>query len=470
MSAELLDFDLVGLARAIRTKKISSAEATKASLARAERVQPALNCFIRIEAEQVLKAARRADAALARKQRLGPLHGVPLAHKDMFYRAGKPCTCGSKIRRDYLADTDSTALKRLLDAGSLYLGGLNMSEFAVGPTGLNAHHGHCRNPWNPAHVTGGSSSGSGSAVAARIVTGALGSDTGGSIRLPAAMCGLVGMKTTAGLVSRFGAMPLSHSLDTIGPLTRTVRDNALLLKLIAGPDPNDPTTVHHKAVDYEAKLAGSLKGLRIAVPEDYYYDVASDEIRHLMEESLAVFRSLGARLVRVRLPNMATIAQFNNLVLAAEGAAFHEPWLLERPGDYQDQVRGRLEIGFYVPAPKYLAALRARGPLLAAFCEAAFAKADVLHAPTVPVAVPKLDEIETGAGQAMLRMVSNISWCTRVANFLGVPALSVPCGFTENGLPTGFQLIGRPFSEALLYRAGHGYQRAAGWTEQRPAL
>lgn len=467
---DLLDLGLIEIAGLIRRRKVSSVEVTRACLARIERVQLIINCFIRIEAEAALKAAKRADAALAKGKPLGPLHGVPLAHKDMFYRAGQISTCGSKIRRDYVATEDCTALKRLIDAGSIYVGGLNMAEFAIGPTGHNAHHGHCRNPWNPDHVTGGSSSGSGSAVAARAVFGALGSDTGGSVRLPASMCGVVGMKPTAGLVSRFGAMPLSFTLDTIGPLTRSVRDNARLLRLIAGPDASDPTTVQAKPANPEAGLAEGVKGLRIGVPKSYFFDVASAEVRALYDESLALLRKLGAKLVEVELPDMARLTQLSNLVLAAEGASFHARWLAERPDAYQEQVRQRLEPGLFVPALAYIQALDARAAMLEAFCAHALTKADILAVPGMPFAVPRVDETDVGGSPAAADLVARISWCTRVANYLGVPALTLPCGFTENRLPAGLQLIGRPFAEPLLYRAGAAFEREIDFAANRPPI
>ena len=467
---DLLDLDMTDVAALIRRQKVSSVEVTRACLKRIERVQPIINCFIRIEGEAALKAAKRADAALAKGKSLGALHGVPLAHKDMFYRKGHVTTCGSKIRRDYVASEDCTALKRLLDAGSIYVGGLNMAEFAIGPTGHNEHHGHCRNPWNPAHVTGGSSSGSGSAVGARAVFGALGSDTGGSVRLPASMCGVVGMKPTTGLVSRFGAMPLSFTLDTIGPLTRSVRDNAKLLRLIAGPDANDATTIQVKPANPEAWLAKGAKGLKIGIPKSYFFDVVSAEVRALYDESMATFKKLGAKLVEVELPDMTRLTQLSNLVLAAEAATRHATWLIERRGDYQEQVRQRLEPGLFAPAVAYLQALDARGAMLEEFCALALTKADILAVPGMPFAVPKVDDTNVGGSPAAADLVARISWCTRSANYLGVPALTLPCGFTGNHLPTGLQLIGRPFAEPLLYRAAAAFERELDFAANRPPI
>ncbi|MCG8546278.1 MAG: amidase, partial [Alphaproteobacteria bacterium] len=241
MSDDLAGLGLCDVADRIRGGDVSAAEVTEAAIRRAERLQPTLNAFIRLEAEEALMAARDIDRRLASGDAVGPLAGVPLAHKDMYYRAGKRSTCGSTIRADFVADRTATVMARLDDAGAVYLGGLNMSEFAVGPTGHNIHHGACRNPWNPAHAPGGSSSGSGAAVAARLVYGALGSDTGGSIRIPAALCGLVGLKPSQGRISRHGGLSLSFSLDCFGPLTRTVTDCARLTGLLAGYDPSDPT-------------------------------------------------------------------------------------------------------------------------------------------------------------------------------------------------------------------------------------
>ena len=258
---------LIEAADAVAAKQISARELTQACIARAETLQPTLNCFISLDPEGALAEADLADAAQARGDALGPLHGVPLAHKDMYYRKGKISTCGSKIRKDFKPDVTATVISRLADAGAVHMGGLNMSEFAVGPFGHNEHWGHCRNPWNPDHVTGGSSSGSGSSVGGRLVFGALGSDTGGSVRLPAACCGLVGMKPTQTRVSRFGVMGLSFSLDNVGPLTRTVRDNARMLQLIAGADAKDPTAASMPVGDYEAATQNpASKGLRIARP------------------------------------------------------------------------------------------------------------------------------------------------------------------------------------------------------------
>ena len=466
----LTDLDLVGAAEAIRAKRISAVELTEACIRRIERLQPRLNCFISLEAEAALAAARRADAELAKGVLRGPLHGVPLAHKDMLYRAGKVTTCGSKIRRDFVPDYTATVHLRLEAAGALDLGTLNLSEFAFGPTGHNAHWGHCRNPWNPDHITGGSSSGSAAAVAARLVFGALGSDTGGSIRLPAGVCGLAGLKPTQGRVSRYGVMPLSFSLDQVGPLARSVRDCARIMAAIAGYDPKDPTSSTVPAEDYEARLVGGVRGLRIGVPADYFYDGIADEMRTGMEESLRVFRDLGAETVEVELPHLDALDGLTNVVMASEAATIHGRWLRERPDDYQPQVRQRIMAGLFYPATRYLEALDLRPRIAADVIDAVFSKADVMHVPLLARPAPRIDETDLGGTPEGHAAIGELTRLTRPFNYLGFPGLTVPAGFTGSGLPMAFQLVGRPFAEAMLLRAGHAFQQATDWHRRAPAL
>ena len=464
----LTHLGLVEIADAIRRREVGSEELTRACLERARAWQPKLNCFIALEADEALAAARAADADLARGRLRGPLHGVPLAHKDMYYRKGKVCTCGSNIRRNWVADCDSTALARLRDAGAIQLGTLNMAQFAFGPTGHNGHTGDCRNPWNTAHITGGSSSGSGASLAARIVYGALGSDTGGSIRLPASICGLAGMKTTSGRVSRYGAMPLSFTLDTVGPLARSVADCALLTRIIAGADPLDPTAAHEAVPDYAAGLGAPVKGLRIGTAKGYFDRDLHPDVARAMAQSLAVLRGLGCEIVEVGMPELDSINAAGNVIMWSEAAALHAPWLRERSADYLPQIRARIEMGLAVPAVRYLEALKLRGPALAEFCAAVFTRCDALHVPALAMPVPTIAETDVGDGERMVPALGAITRLTRPFNYLGLPALSVPAGFTGNGLPVGFQLAGRPFSEGLLFRIGHAYQQATDWHLRAP--
>jgi aspartyl-tRNA(Asn)/glutamyl-tRNA(Gln) amidotransferase subunit A len=463
-------WSLVEAADAVAARRISSEELVRACLARIERTQPALNTFLGVEAEDALAAARVADAELARGRPRGPLHGVPLAHKDMFYRAGKLCTCGSLIRRDWRPDVTCTLLERLDAAGAITVGRLNMNEFATGPHGLNQHTGHCRNPWNPAHITGGSSSGSGAAVAARQVFGALGSDTGGSVRLPAAFCGVVGLKPTYGRVSRFGMLPLSFSTDQAGPLTRTVRDAARVLGLIAGHDPRDPTSSREPVPDYEARLGRPIRGMRIGLPANYYTDGVTGPVRAALQAAQGVFAGLGAELREVRLPDHDLAYPLATLLTRTEGAAAHQAWLHERPQDYSPQVRARLMIGLFVPASRYLDALRLRGAVLQAVMEQVFSQVDVLLVPGTSFPAPPIAQVDVGDSPGFLELLAAIGRCTLPANYLGLPALALPIGFSPEGLPLSGQLIGRPFGEARLLQLGDAYQRSTDWHTRVPRL
>ncbi len=467
----LHELSLVEVADAIRRRKVSSVEVVKSAIARAQHVQPRLNCFIAIEAEDALKAARAADRRLRQKAaKIGPLHGVPLAHKDMYYRAGRISTCGSKILRDYRPEVTGTVVERLGAAGAIWLGNLNMAEFAANPTGHNDHWGHCRNPWNPAHITGGSSSGSGSAVGARASYGSLGSDTGGSVRLPAAACGVVGLKPTYGLVSRYGIMPRSWSQDTVGPLTRTARDCARMTQVIAGRDPRDPTCAAHPVPRYERELNRRIRGLRIGVPSNHYYEGATDEVRRAMQQSLSVLASLGARIVDITVPDPQQTFLLSNTVTQSEAAVIHARWMRERPQDYSMYVRSRVEAGYHIPATTYLEALNLRARVLAEFVDTVFSKVDLVHTPVLVMPPPTIAETEPRATGDVAAVVARITRNTRPTSYLGLPALSVPAGFSESGLPFAFQLIGRPFAESELFRVAHQYQQETDWHACVPQL
>jgi len=464
-------WDLSELADAIAAKRISSVEATEACLARIALWQPRVNAFLRIHQDKALAQARAMDAELAAGKRRGPLHGVPMAHKDMYYRKGELSTGGSAIRRDWRPSTTATVLEKLDRAGVVELGFLNMAEFAAGPTGHNVHHGHCRNPWDQARVTGGSSSGSGASVAARLVYGALGSDTGGSIRLPAAACGVVGMKATYGRVSRAGAVARSWSLDHVGPLTRTVRDNARMLMAIAGHDPNDSTTSEKPVPDYEALLDGGVSDLKIglALPNDGPAPLDSG-IGAAVQAAADALGRLGAKVSTVTLPDFTALYRSAEVMVKCEAAAMHRPWMEKTPELYANQVRTRMEAGFFIPATQYIDALRLRAHFVQEFLATSMADVDAIVLPAIPFPIPTLEETDTEekGGPAVLKMVAGFTGLTRPFNTLGVPALSVPCGFDGNGAPIGLQLVGRPFDEALLYRVGHAYQGATDFHTRVP--
>jgi aspartyl-tRNA(Asn)/glutamyl-tRNA(Gln) amidotransferase subunit A len=469
MSGEPALMSLVSVAKAIAGKKLSSREVTQSCLDRIAQWQPRVNAFMSIEADEALAAADAADAALAKGKNLGVLHGVPLAHKDMYYEAGKVVTCGSKIRRDFVATTTSTALQRLKDAGAIRLGSLQMAEFAYGPTGHNTHYGPVHNPWAVDHITGGSSSGSGSAVAARLTFAALGSDTGGSIRMPAHFCGVTGLKTTFGRISRAGAMPLSQSLDTVGPLARTVEDCALLLGLMAGADAEDPTAVGGPVLDYIAAAREPIKGLRVGVPSAFYVDDLDPEVARVLDETVAALKREGADIVEVELPDQRQLTASCQLVLAVEAAAFHKRWLIERPQDYGPQVLMRLQNGLAIPGVTYLETMRWRGPALSAHL-AAVAGVDAVIAPVAPVAAPTIAESDVGNSPDAESVIQRLTRFTRPINYLGLPSLSIPAGFTRGGLPVGMQLVGRSFDEAMLLRIGAAFQRVTDFHERVPKL
>lgn len=468
MAGEIRDWSLAQAAQALRARQVSSVELTRACLARAEAINPQLNCFLSLEADDALAAARQVDNALARGESRSPLHGVPLAHKDMFYRAGKVTTGGSKIRREFVARDDSAIAKRLNAAGAVWLGTLNMSEFAANPAGHNVHYGHCRNPWDPDSITGGSSSGCAAAVAARACFGSVGSDTGGSVRLPAAICGVAGLKPTYGRISRHGALPRSWSLDTIGPLARTVEDCALLTTVIAGRDTLDSTSVDLPVPDYSALLHEPLPKLRLGVPSNFFFDDVDPSVRAQVDAALSVLTGIGLELVDVVVPDQERLFIISDAVVKSEAATLHGRWIKERPQDYSLFVRSRIEAGFHIPATRYLEALALRGRILSDFVSRVFEKADVLFTPVLPIQVPKLAQTEVGTATDVQRVIVALTRCTRNINYLGLPALSVPCGFSSNGMPTGFQLIGRPFSEATLFRVGHAYQRVTDWHTRLP--
>ena len=451
-------------AELLRDKKLSPVEYAKALIARVEQYDGKLNAFLHFTPEIALADARRAEAEIARGEWRGPLHGVPYGLKDIVDYAGLPTTAHSKILADNIAAADSVVTQKLRAAGGVFMGKLSTHEFATGGPCFDLPWPPARNPWNRDHFCGGSSSGSGVATAAGFVPAAIGSDTAGSIRNPATMCGVVGMKGTYGLVSRRGVFPLAYSLDHIGPLTRTVKDNALMLDLIAGHDALDPASAEARAGNYMAALGQGAKGLRIGVIRHFYTrDLEGDaEMVASIEAALKVFAGLGASVKEIETAPLGEYAACNRAILSAEAYAIHEKWLQERPEDYARLTRERILAGAFVSAADYINALRVRGKLTRAF-HALFSDIDIVITASALDPACRIDdpaEIDrTYARQA--RSPFNVT---------GSPALSIPTGFSKAGLPLGMQLVGKPFSEALLYRAGHAYERETKWVERHPAL
>jgi aspartyl-tRNA(Asn)/glutamyl-tRNA(Gln) amidotransferase subunit A len=451
----LTELSCTQLAAAIRERRTTCVGAMQAVLERARAVQPRLNCFLRIDEEAALAAAHLADREIARGYVRGSLHGVPMAHKDMYYRRGVVSTCGSTIMRDTPAPGTAKVLEHLDAAGAIQFGVLNMAEFAMGPTGHNWHYGHCRNPWDPDRITGGSSSGSGASVAARAAFAALGSDTGGSVRLPAAFCGVAGVRPTHGRVPVDNILPLCPSLDTVGPLTRTVEDAALVLQVIA-------------QADLMRELEAPVSGLRIGRPGNVFYEGCDAEIAAAMERSLEVFRRLGATVVDIELPDFAKLGALGGVLHAAEANPFHDDWFRTRPQDYSAQVRERLERGRPTLALDYVKALQARGPAIAAFCEAVFSRVDLVHGPVVAFQTPTIAETDVSTGEAAAEMLASFVRLTRPISYLGLAVVVANAGFTNAGMPIGMQLIAPPLDEATALRAGHAFQRATDWHLRAP--
>jgi aspartyl-tRNA(Asn)/glutamyl-tRNA(Gln) amidotransferase subunit A len=465
---DIVDMNLKDLATAIKRKKVSSVEVTKELLTRITAWNPKLNAFARVEAEDALTSAKAADRALKAGKAKGPLHGVPLAHKDMYYSKGKLAECGSKIRKGFVPSVTATAVERLEAAGSFRLGAVNMVEFAYGPTGHNVHTGNVNNPWSVDCITGGSSSGSGSAVAARLVPAALGSDTGGSIRMPAHFCGTSGFKPTNNRVSRANAMPLSFTLDTVGPLAQTAEDCALILSIIAGPDPLDPTTASAPKWDARA-MKRPVKGMTIGIPKAFYVDDLESDVAKALDDAIATFKKLGVKVIQVDLPDQVLVSAAAMIVLAVEAATYHAPWLRERPDDYGAQVRNRLQNGLAYSAVEYLETLRWRAHALEAHLSA-IGTCDAVLAPVSRAVAPTQAETDVAGAANAEAVIQGITRFMRPINYLGLPALVVPAGFGQRGMPIGLQIIGRPFNDETLAALGIAFQGVTDFHTKVPKL
>ncbi|MHA1559613.1 MAG: amidase [Alphaproteobacteria bacterium] len=462
---DALNLSLTEVAEQIRKKEISPVELAEAALARIEATEGVLNAYVRINADYALAAAREAEAEITAGRYRGELHGVPIAMKDLYDMAGLPTTCSSKVRHDHLADQDSACAARLKAAGATIVGKTQTHEFAFGivtPT--------TGNPWNPEHMPGGSSGGSGATVASRGCFMAMGSDTGGSIRIPAAVCGIVGLKPTFGRVSRFGVASLSWSLDHVGPLTRTVRDAAITLKWLAGYDPRDPGCTDEPIDDYLSALDAGVKGLRIGVPRNYYFDCVDGEIDTGVRAAIEKLESLGATAVEVEIPFADQIMGVEFALCMPEASAYHRDMLRERADLYGEDVRVFLEAGELIPATDYITALRVRQKMKDAW-QAMYAEVDVVVAPSVAALATRRDQktIDWGGGNeepvtpAFVRL-------SAPANVTGLPSVAVPCGFSNSGLPLSFQVIGRPFGEAQILRVAQSYQSATDWHNHAPSV
>ena len=458
------------LAELLRSRQVSPVEATEAYLARIEQVDPSLNSYITVTAEQARAEAQQAESEIAAGQYRGPLHGVPVAVKDQFCTAGVATTGGSEILRDYVPDYDATVMAKLKDAGAVLLGKLNMSEFAMGDA-FHHPYGRPRNPWDLSRNPGTSSSGSGAATAAFLCATSLGEDTAGSIRGPAAFCGLVGIRPTWGLVSRYGMLASTWSMDAAGPISRTVTDCAATLGAIAGYDPNDPYTRNAPVPDYLNGLDAGIRGLRVGVISGRVNaDGVEPDVRDAVNAAVAHMGELGAEVEDVSIPLIADSAAISTTLIYVDATGVHRQGLRHHPEKYDHNNRVRLLTGALVPAQAHQKAARLRQMLRNQILDA-LNRVDVLALPASSVQatpIPTEAGLSKNGKEDFLTMLGGRRTYTSPFNVASVPALSINCGFTSDGLPVGLQLVGRPFDEPTVLRAAYAYEQATDWHTRRP--
>ncbi len=465
---DLANLSIEQAARALRDRELSPLELTDAYLDRIERLNPRINAYITVTAERAREDARRATEEFAAGKLRGPLHGIPIAHKDLYETAGIRTTGGSKIHADHIPDADSTVARKLREAGTILLGKLNTHEYAYGVTTNNPHYGPTRNPWDPARIPAGSSGGSGAAIAAGLATATTGSDTGGSIRMPASLCGVVGLKPSYGRVSKAGVLPLSYLFDHTGPLTRTVMDAGLMFNAMAGYDPADPSSLCLPVQDVTAGIDAGIRGLRIGVPRGYFFEQLEDEVATALEAAIAELRRLGAEVREVDIPGVLEGVWGLFGFVHAEALQIHAHGIEHRLEDFGADLRAIL--GSPGPdAATLMLGLRYRDALTAAM-HSMLEEVDVLVTPTTPITAPLIGQETVRHGDVEEPVLHAMIRCTAPFNATHLPALSVPCGFTTAGLPVGLQIAGRPFDEAMVLRVGYAYEQATGWQLRTPVL
>jgi aspartyl-tRNA(Asn)/glutamyl-tRNA(Gln) amidotransferase subunit A len=458
---EILALDVAALSRKMRQKALSPVEVTEAYLERIAAVDEKLRCYITVTAEQALVAAKAAEGEISAGNWRGTFHGVPVALKDLLYTAGIRTTGGSKILADFFPSYDSTAWARLKAQGAVLLGKLNLHEFAYGVTSSNPHWGFVRNPYALDRIPGGSSGGSAAAVVAGAAPISIGTDTGGSIRIPAALCGCVGLKPTWGRVSRYGVIPLAYTMDHVGPIARTVGDAALMLQAIAGEDPNDSTASSQAVPDYTATLDAGIRGVRVGIVRELLSGL-SEDVSQAFGAAMAQLLSLGASVDEVSIPSIATATLVNAIVTWAEAFEYHENWMRERKQDYGEDVRRLLEVGMMTTAAAYVRAQRSRARMLAEAL-AVLKTHDVLAAPASAIAAPGIGEttvLSETAGR--VDVIADILRFTAPFDCTGQPALALPVGLARDGLPLAMQIVGAPFGEPAVIRVAAAYEAARG--------
>ena len=468
----LLKLTISELATQIKARQVSPVEITEAALTQANRLQPTLNSFITILHDQALRQAKEQEAALARGDYRGPLQGIPIGIKDNLATAGIRTTVGSKVLSDHIPEEDAHVVRLCQAAGAIVLGKENLEEFAAGATSNNPHYGAVHNPWALEHIPGGSSGGGGANVAACVTFSSLGTDLGGSVRLPGTFCGVVGLKQTFGRVSQRGLLVSSFNGDHIGPLTRSVRDSALMLQVIAGYDPLDPSTVPVPVPDYTAALGQEVRGLRLGIPTNYYFDVLDPEVDTAVRQAIDALAALGVATKTVSLPSMRYAGALRIAPLA-DSIVTHEPYLTAHRQDYGPDVLYRTLAGQFVLGMDYSKALKVQR-LIKEEHARVLQEVDFLVTPTAPIAAPRIDTPTFRLGDTEYRARGPgsgiLARYTNPSNATGLPAITVPCGFTRAGLPIGIQFIGRPFDEARLLQVAYAYESVSPSRGRRPAL
>jgi aspartyl-tRNA(Asn)/glutamyl-tRNA(Gln) amidotransferase subunit A len=462
MAENLISRPIAQLAPLIQSKQISPVEIFAEVLERIHKLQPALNSFITITEEEGRKAASEAETEIGRGNYRGPLHGIPISIKDLFATRHVRTTAGSKVLAKWVPDFDATAVARLRQAGMVLIGKTNMHEFAYGVTNDNPHYGAARNPWDRSRVPGGSSGGSAAAVATSQGTASLGSDTGGSIRIPSAACGTVGLKPTYGRVSRYGAIPLAWSLDHAGPITKTVEDAAIMLGALAGADVMDPTASSRPVPNYRKEMMSGVRGLRVGIPRKYFFENIEPEIRQTVDAAIHELEKLGMTTIEVDIPNLDSCAAMEAYITLVEATSYHETYLQRQAEDYSPAVRTSLEAGRYLLGTDYVKSQRARTLLQHNFNQA-FNKADVIVSPTLPAFPPRIGEEVVQSGQLHEYVVDAFLRFNIPYDLTGFPAISVPCGFMSNGLPVGLQIAGKAFDESMVLRVANAYEQSTTW-------
>ena len=457
------------LARLIGGKELSPVEVIEAHLSRIDSLEPILNSFITVVADRAMAKARQAEADIQVGRYRGPLHGVPVGLKDLYNVKGVRNTSGSRLFDDHVSEFDCTIASRFKEAGAILLGKLNLSPFAMGPTGENQDYGHMHNPWNPELIAGGSSGGSGSAAASGECTLTMGSCTGGSIRIPSSLCGIAGLKPTYGRLSRYGLTPLSWSLDHAGPMARTVEDCGLAMNAIAGYDPNDPASANVPVPDFTKALTGDIKGLKVGVPKEFFEAAIDPQIEATVRKAIQLLGELGATISEVSWPMYHHAVATTTTILTSEGTANHGKLAIAHGAQLYPPVRLRMEAGFFISAADYIQAQRARA-LHDRQGHELFKQVDLLVGPTEGITAYKLGTSQIKVGNSTMEPIPALTQFTRPYNLNGSPAITVPCGFSDDNLPVGLQLAGRPFDEETVLRVAYAYEQATDWHTRRPPL